>query len=174
VVAANNYAYDGWKTDLDSNGNAPSFVGLENFDVLADLSSTNTLVTRRLYGDTPNDVVARISSAGVVAYYTTDYQGSVIGMLNGSGTVQATVVYDGFGNIKSNSNSSFTDIYGFQGERLESATNMVELNARWMLLTYDKFITTDPMGFAAGDADLTLTAVVLMGSSSFVNGRSRS
>jgi YD repeat-containing protein len=44
------FAYDGWKTNQDRLGDDSEFVGQENWDVWADLGSTNALTVRRVYG----------------------------------------------------------------------------------------------------------------------------
>src|SRR6202042_606471 len=69
-------------------------------------------------------VFARISSGGTAAWYLTDYEGSVVGMTDATGTPQATISYDGFGNVLANSNSSFTDRYLYTGEQFNSTTGL--------------------------------------------------
>jgi hypothetical protein len=87
------------------------------------------LTTRTLFGNSFNDPVARVSPVEdgptAVAFYVADRQGSIIGMLGGSGTVAATMTYDGFGNQTSNSNPSFTDQWNENLQRtfLEQSKN---------------------------------------------------
>ena len=66
---------------------------------------------RRVYGDAVDEVVAKISSAGVETLVRkTDRQGSVVGLVNGSGTPVETIVYDGFGKVTSHSAPGATDV----------------------------------------------------------------
>ena len=67
------YGYDGWKTDSGQGG----FIGLENFDAWADLDGSNNLQTRRLFGNSIDDPVARVSSTGTLSYYAVDRQHTV-------------------------------------------------------------------------------------------------
>ena len=59
--------------------------------------------------------------------------GSVRGMTDASGTPQATITYDGFGNVLSDSNSSFTDRYLYTGRELDSVTGLQYNRARIMI-----------------------------------------
>ncbi len=90
VVAVANYAFDGWKTNLDASGNPASFVGQENWDAWADLDATNALTTRRVFGNSVDSLVARVTppaggiGATAVAWYLTDRQGTVLGLVSSS------------------------------------------------------------------------------------------
>ena len=59
------YAYDGWKTNLDSQGNAPNYVGSENFDAWATLNSSSVLTARWVFGNSSNSVAASITPIGM-------------------------------------------------------------------------------------------------------------
>ena len=92
------YAVDGWNPALASQ------TGTANFNVWADLDSTNALQTRYLHGDQVDQLFARQDS--LVAYwYLTDRQGSVRDVLDASGNVKDAITYDGFGNITSETDS---------------------------------------------------------------------
>ena len=52
-----------------------------------------------------DQVFGRIGSGGVGAFTLTDYQGSVIGVTDEYGTKQDQIVYDGYGNITSESSA---------------------------------------------------------------------
>ena len=104
-------------------------IGNENFDAWADLNSSNALTARRVYGDAVDEVVAKISSAGVETWYETDRQGSVVGLVNGSGTPVETIVYDGFGKVTSDSAPSAGDRYGYAGREEEALAGGVVLMA---------------------------------------------
>jgi hypothetical protein len=79
-------------------------------------------------------LAARVSSAGVVAWYATDRQGSVRAITNGSGTLIDTVTYDGFGNVASESNSANGDRYKYTGRDLETAAPYCQSWPPWVSL----------------------------------------
>ena len=114
------------------------------------------MTTGRIYGDRIDEPLARITSTGVEGWYLADRQGSISSVINGSGVALATITYDGFGKVASNSNSAATDRYGYIGRETESlAGGMVLMRDRW--LTYDtgSFLTRDRIGFSGGDTTLT-------------------
>src|SRR5262245_58622372 len=110
----------GQKRPVDGSGNSYSLKGLENFDVWADLNSSNQLQMRRLYGDGIDQVVARINSGGTAAWYLPDRLGSVRHQVDGSGVLSNTVTYDSFGVIGSESNGSFGDRYKYTAREWDS------------------------------------------------------
>jgi RHS repeat-associated protein len=75
-------------------------------------------------------------------------------MTDGTGAAQVTVLYDGFGVVTSNSNSSFTDRYMFTGREYDAALGLQNNRIRPYSPSMARFITIDPSGFGAGDADL--------------------
>jgi hypothetical protein len=87
-------------------------VGIENFDVWAELdgsSGSNVLTTRRFYGDGIDTPTARINytgGTGAVAWYFQDVRGSITAVANASGTIKATIHYDGYGNATIDSGSA--------------------------------------------------------------------
>jgi RHS repeat-associated protein len=80
--------------------------------------------------------------------------GSVIALTDGAGVVQDSVAYDGFGNILSESNSSFGDRYKFTGQQLDSATGLQHQDHREYNPSTQRWMSQDSLGFAAGDANL--------------------
>ena len=148
VVNAQRYGYDGWKTDSGQS----SFVGQENFDVWTELDTGNNLVVRRLFGNSIDALIARITSGGTVNWYLTDRQGSVRSIVNASGTVINSVSYDGYGNA---TQSSPVDWYLFQGRQIEVTVGIAQCRERWLMLVTFRFMSNDPKGFGAGDPNLT-------------------
>ncbi|MEZ6140830.1 MAG: polymorphic toxin-type HINT domain-containing protein [Zavarzinella sp.] len=155
LVSTEQYGYDGWKT-VDGGYN---FIGNENFDVYIDLDGSNDVVARRIFGNSVDNLQARITPDGMtdeVHWYITDRQGSVRGLLDDTGTPIATLTYDGFGNTTSNSNSSATDRYSYTGRELDpTADHLLHVRDRVLALDLGKFLTRDRLGFQAGDVNLT-------------------
>jgi hypothetical protein len=90
-------------------------------------------VTRRLYLNGVDQLFAQISSGGTAAWYLTDRLGSVRGITDATGTPQATITYDGFGNVLSDTHSSFTDRYLHTGREFDSITGLQYNRARYMI-----------------------------------------
>jgi RHS repeat-associated protein len=109
---------------------------------------------RYLYGPGVDDVNARVMSNGTVAWYLKDYQHSTVVMTDGSGVVQDRIAYDGFGNILSETNSSFGDRFKYTGREWDAVVGLQHNGAREYNPLIAKWTSTDPLGFAAGDANL--------------------
>ena len=127
--------------------------GYDGDQVWADLSSSNALQTRYIRGDEVDQFFVRISP-GNVAWYLTDWQGSVRNLTDGSGTLPDTIVYDGFGNITSESNTTFGGAYKYAGYRQDAATGQYETPARFYNGAVGRWDQQDPSGFTAGDENL--------------------
>jgi RHS repeat-associated protein len=171
LTAANYYSSDGgtllaWVTyttdalghliERDaSSGQQTIRYAYDGDNAWADLDGSNNLATRRLFGPGADNPVVKISAAGVVVWYLLDYQNSVIGMVNSSGTSLGSVTYDGFGKVLTNTLGSYADAYMFQGARRDADTGMDYHDARWYDPNTGSWISRDPGGFAMGDANLS-------------------
>lgn len=110
---------------------------------------------RRVFGDEYLGApMARISSSGTVAWYQTDRLGSVASMTDGAGVLRDTINYDGYGKIVSESDSSFGDRYKFTGRERDSITGLQLHDWRQYDPVTGTWTSRDPIGFAAGDANL--------------------
>jgi RHS repeat-associated protein len=170
LTAANYYSSDGgtllaWVTyttdalghliERDaSSGQQTIRYAYDGDNAWADMDGSNNLATRRLFGLGADNPVVKISAAGVVVWYLLDYQNSVIGMVNSSGTSLGGVTYDGFGKVLTNTLGGNADAYMFQGARRDSATGLDYHDARWYDPTTGSWMSRDPGGFAMGDANL--------------------
>ena len=121
--------------------------------VWADLNASNQIQTRRVYLDTVDAVCARIGSDGSVGWYLTDHLGSIGAIMNNSGAVIDHITYDAWGN-PTDSNPSAGDRYKFTGQEYDSVTGQYYDRARMYDAAVGRFTSQDPLGFAAGDANL--------------------
>ena len=75
-----------------------------------------------------------------------------------SGTNTTTVVnhlkYDSFGNITSQSNSAFQPIFAYTGQMWDADAGLYYYHARWYDPHTGRFLSQDPLSFAAGDSNL--------------------
>ncbi|MGF1581953.1 MAG: RHS repeat-associated core domain-containing protein [Gemmataceae bacterium] len=120
----------------------------------ADFDGSNTFQTRYIRGDKIDQLLGRIDSSDTVAWYLTDHVGSVRHMIDNSGVVQNTIVYDGFGNITSESNASFGDRYKWTGREWDAEAKLQYNRARYYDPALGRWISRDPIGFEAGDSNL--------------------
>jgi RHS repeat-associated protein len=123
-------------------------------DQWADLDGNGALVTRRLFGDGVDEVVARISAAGTAAWYLSDVRGSVTNVTDATGAVLDTVTYDGFGNVTAESAPSAGDRYKYTGRERDPDTRLQYNRLRWYDPATATWLSEDPLDFAAGDANL--------------------
>ena len=71
-----------------------------------------------------------------------------------SGTVLDHIVYGSFGSIISQTNSGSGDRFMFTGREYDATTGLYFYRARYYDPTTGRFVSQDPKGFAAGDANL--------------------
>ena len=128
-----------------------STVPLLDFDWLGDITA------RYLGGPTPagvDAVLARDTPSGGVAWYLTDELGSVGDIVNNSGTVIDHIDYSAYGQVLDETDSANGDRFKYAGMQDDETTGLYYDNARWYDAGAGRFISQDPIGFAAGDSDL--------------------
>lgn len=123
-------------------------------NAFADLNGSNVLQMRRLYLDGVDQLFARITSSATAAWYLPDRLGSVRGMVDASGVAQDTITYEGFGKIATESNANFGDRYKFTSRELDTESGLQYNRARYFQSEVGRWITRDPTGFDAHDANL--------------------
>ena len=74
------------------------------------------------------------------------------------GTNTTTIVdhleYNSFGVITSQSNTTYQPLFAYTGQMWDAAAGLYYYHARWYDASTGRFISQDPMSFAAGDANL--------------------
>jgi RHS repeat-associated protein len=154
------YVYDalGNRIEEDVTGSSlPSQVTRFAYDgqnIWADLDGTNALVTRRLFLNAVDAVIARISASGTVAWYLTDRLGSVRALVDSTGAVIDRINYDGFGNIISESEPAESDRYLWTGNQFDRVTGLQYNFARYYDPTTGRWTTPDPLGIRPGNTNL--------------------
>jgi RHS repeat-associated protein len=89
---------------------------------------------------------------GAVSWYLTDHQGSVRRVLDNSGAVSGTLAYDAFG--KATTATGLIDRYRFTAREWDHVLNLQYSRARVYDVDTGRWLTVDPLGFAAGDTNL--------------------
>jgi RHS repeat-associated protein len=126
-------------------------------NIWADVTTTNTLLARYVYGDAVDQVWARAIPAGLtnsgVGWYLTDREGSVRDIMDSSSVIQDHIDYDGYGNA-THTTISFADQFGYAGGLYSYDTKMEQFGARWYDAATGRWVSEDPMGFVGGDKHL--------------------
>jgi RHS repeat-associated protein len=87
---------------------------------------------------------------GKAEYFLTDHLGSTNGLVDASGNVDTSSVYDSFGNAAGNLNTR----YQFTGREFDTATGFYYYRGRWYDANLGRFISEDPLGFGGEDVNL--------------------
>jgi RHS repeat-associated protein len=116
--------------------------GLGHDELLADEQLTSTSSTGEIFW-TLGDQVGTIRDVGEWNSTTTEFE------------IANHLEYDSFGNLVSETNSSIDVEFGFNGKWVEGETGYTHHLNRWFDSEIGKWISEDPIGFAAGDANIT-------------------
>jgi RHS repeat-associated protein len=161
LLTAATYVYDVYgnriETDVWTQASGTVTVTRMAYDgqnAWADLDAGNALLTRRLYGDGVDQLLARITggTGGTAGWYLTDHLGAVRNVTDGTGALAGTLSYDPFGNALTNTGS--TDRYQFTAREFDSVTGLQYNRARYYDAATGRWTSTDPEGFGAGDTNL--------------------
>jgi RHS repeat-associated protein len=160
-----NYAYDPFNRLVKrSTGFNTTYFGYDegiNPQLQMDTQSGNQITHRYLWSDQVDELFAdeqRLS--GLVPdtkWALSDHQGTIKDIADFNSTTGQTSVrhraYDSFGNRKGSALP--TDIvFGYTGKYFDETTGMQNSWNRWYSPKMGRFISQDPIGFAAGDANL--------------------
>jgi RHS repeat-associated protein len=109
---------------------------------------------RYLYG-TGIDQVLADERGGAVVWALGDNQGTIRDLVDGNGTILNHINYDSFGRVVSQTSSSVEFRFGYTGREADAETGLDYYRARYYDSSNGRFISEDPIGFAAGDTNLT-------------------
>jgi RHS repeat-associated protein len=130
---------------------------LSNGQVAADLdgNNANAVLERYLWGDTVDQLFARIDGNGTAHWYETDRLGSVRDVENAAGTsTEDHTDYTAYGVIITQTSASAQGRFAFTSKDFDSQTGGMYSLARYELPGMGTWTTQDPLRFSAGDANL--------------------
>jgi RHS repeat-associated protein len=112
-----------------------------------------------LHGDGFDQTFARVdlraaNASERVLWYLTDHLNSVRLVLDETGAVLDQIAYDAFGNIVAQLNPLLVNPILFASREFDAETGLYYNRARYLDPTTGRWTTQDPLGFAAGDANL--------------------
>jgi RHS repeat-associated protein len=101
-----------------------------------------------------DQIVADEDASGAVLWALTDNLGTVRDVIDSNGVVKNHLVYDSFGRVVSESNSSVEFRFGYTGRELDEETGLTYYRTRYYDAEVGRFIGEDGIGFGGGDANL--------------------
>jgi RHS repeat-associated protein len=131
---------------------------LDFVDADGDGAGTMDLERRYLYGNAVDQVLAQenidetTSSADRVHWHLTDNLGTVRDLAKNDGTAGEHYEYDAYGNVVAG-NTSLTR-YLFTSREFDEDIDLQYNRARWYDPAVGRWISEDPIGFAAGDTNV--------------------
>lgn len=118
------------------------------------LNGSGAVTHTFLNGPGANQALADDAGPGNVTWMLADDQGSVRDVIDGSGAVLDHIEYDSYGNTVSQTSPSNEPRFGYAGMQLDPLTGLYYDHARYYDPSTGRFLSTDPSGFSAGDANL--------------------
>jgi RHS repeat-associated protein len=163
LIRTANYIYDVYDqriakiVDLDGDGlgaaTTERFVYGSNQNIALVFDGNGTLTHRYLFANGIDQIEADEQiTTGTTLWALTDHLGSVRDVVDNSGVNQNHIVYDAFGNITSQTNSSVIFKFGYTARELDTESRLQYNRGRFLI--DGRFISEDKSGFGGGDANL--------------------
>jgi RHS repeat-associated protein len=171
------YTYDVFnrriKKSIDADGaGAADPSGVEyvydgGWDIQLAFDGESSLTNRYLHGVgednifadeqfSPTGAAEMPTAIGDLFWMLTDNLGSIRDIVDSDGSnVVNHITYDGFGRVASETDDTFNTISGFQGAERDEETGLQLHDRRYMDPVAGRWISQDPIGFLAGDTNLT-------------------
>jgi len=149
---------------LDSNGDGTidesgHFI-YDGKQIILVLDDTGQVENRLLWGPNVDQILADENESGDVHWLLTDHLGTVRDVATYDDSTDTTTIvnhiaYDTFGNIESETAPATDNFNLFYTARyFDQATGLQYNNARWYFAETARWMSQDPIGFAAGDGNL--------------------
>ena len=168
------YRYDGHgrriAKDVDDNGDGLNDRGERHTwdgeggfghvdNVILTTDAAGAVTHRYLHGPATDLLFADENGMGEVLWGLGDHQSTVRDWVEydtsaGRGVVTNHVTYDAFGTITSQTDPSHEITVAYTGQDWDADAELYYYRARWYDAVAGRFLSEDPSGFAAGDANL--------------------
>jgi RHS repeat-associated protein len=123
-------------------------------NIALQFNGSGTLTDRVLYGPAVDQVLADENATGQLSWFLADRLGSVRNVINSTGAVLDHLVYNSFGQITAESNPANRPEFTFTGRDSDAVTGLQNNRARSYDAATGRFVSQDPLSFAAGDPNL--------------------
>ncbi|MFZ3200418.1 MAG: RHS repeat-associated core domain-containing protein [Candidatus Acidiferrales bacterium] len=127
--------------------NATSIFAYDGPNLIETVNSTGGVVARYTQGQNIDEPLAE-SRSGTVSYYEQDGLSSVTSLTASNGSLAQSYTYDSLGNT-TNSSGSLTNFFRYAGREFDTETGLYCDRARYFDPTTGRFLSEDPLGFAA-------------------------
>src|SRR5262249_27971507 len=121
--------------------------------ITASFDGAGSQTHRYLFGRYSDQILAE-DSDGRTLWSLADQIGTVHDLADSSGTVVNHIRYTAFGGIISQSDLSVGVRFAFTGREFDAETGLYYYRARYLDPVTGRFLSADPSGFNAGDANL--------------------
>ncbi len=152
---------------VDADGAGPGAATVQRFVYAGDHivlefagSSASDLTHRYLHGPVvdqilADEVVTSLSQAGTVRWPLADHQGTIRDIVDSSAALLNHIKYDSFGKVTAETNAAVDFLFAYTGRERDEETGLYYYRARYYDPAVGRFVSEDPIGFLAGDANLT-------------------
>ncbi len=156
------YRYDGLgrRIEKDVNGMVTKYV-YDGAAILLEYNGLENLLARYSHGqgvDRPLAVSRDLDSSGTFEageqfYYQADHKGSLRKVTDNAGLVVNSYDYDSYGNIEA-SFEGIPNAFTYTGREFDAESGLTYYRARYYDAATGRFLSEDPIGFAAGDMNV--------------------
>jgi RHS repeat-associated protein len=132
----------------------------DGYQMALKLDASGNVESRTLWGAGTDQILATEDSSGNVTWPLTDHLNTVRDIVSyDSGTdttaLENHVVYDSFGKVTSETNPSVASDFKFTARYTDATTGLQWNLNRWYSPSLGRWMSEDPIGFAAGDRHLS-------------------
>jgi RHS repeat-associated protein len=106
---------------------------------------------RYLYGNNVDQILVQEDSNGDAIWLLTDHLGTVRDLVDETGNLLNHFTYDSFGNLTSQTNTTWLARYLFTGREWDEAIGFYYYRARYYDAESGRFVGEDPLKFKSGD-----------------------
>jgi RHS repeat-associated protein len=144
----------------------PEYFAYHGGQVVMQFNDESDLTHRYLWNPAATDhlladeAVTSLLTAGTILWPLADHLGTIRDLASHQvtpthdTTINNHRIYDSFGNLTSESNTAIDLIFGFTGRQFDEDTELQYNLNRWYDAKAGRWISEDPIGFAAGDSNL--------------------
>jgi RHS repeat-associated protein len=157
TLLTENLTYDVFNNLISTsvNGTVQRWTVFDGQNPYMDVNTSGSVTQRFIMDPTVLDkFFATVSASGTIDWLLTDNLGSVREVVCSNGTVLDQITYGAFGNILSQTSPSNAPRFLYAGGEWDGNLGLYHFGARWDDPIDGRWISQDPSGFEAGDANL--------------------
>ena len=121
-------------------------------DIALEFDGAGALLARYSHGDRVDQPLT-MERGGQSYFYHTDHLGSIRLVTDAAGAVVNSYDYDAYGNFEAIS-ETVASLYAYTGREYDGESGLYYVRARYYDPQTGRFLSEDPIGFAAADANL--------------------